>query len=358
MLFPLRFLLVAGLFLFLETSCYPTNSPSAKRLSPLKPRKLSSLAGQTVISGLLVSRQCCGTSDCCDEGSFCCGDIGCCDTDETCCEGGSCCPGSHFCAVADNGNEGCCPVGQDCSGSPEECDTSGYVPCSNEDFCCPPGQTCSRDSNDSPTCITGGGQPQTLTPTTGPLTQYNQPTATRSTQHNQPTGTNGFQNVTIDLSSENEITWSGDWASVGSSCSSSGKGRSHSGNDSSSPSGIMSYSFTGPCVYLSLSGSNVQYSVSIDGEEQNFVFPTTHAQSKSNCTLWSRTDLASGRHNLEIKVYDVSDLRRRGPVDWLFDISQLTITIIASGLLGAGSSNVASWPLVLFSALVCISPYV
>jgi hypothetical protein len=75
-------------------------------------------------------------------------------------------------------------------------------------------------------------------------------------------------------------------------------------------------------VYLSLSGSNVRYTVSIDGEEKSYVSPAT--QSKSNCTIgWSRTDLASGRHNLEIKVSDVGDLRRGGPVDWAFDIAQL-----------------------------------
>ncbi|KAF8212927.1 hypothetical protein K438DRAFT_1928102 [Mycena galopus ATCC 62051] len=361
MLFPLTLLLVAGLFFPLSISSHPTNSPPAKRLTPLEPRKVSSLAGQTVLSGLLVSRQgdgqCCGTSDCCNERSLCCDDMGCCDIDENCCEGGSCCPENYSCAVADNGDEGCCPIGQDCSGSPNECDTSGYVPCSNENFCCPPAQICSRDSNNSPTCIAGGSQTpiQTVTPTTDDSGPPNQPTGTSgggSESQNQ-----GLQNVTIDLSSEAGITWSGDWVSVGSSCSSSGHGRSLSGDSTDNSSGIMAYSFAGPSVYLSLSGNNTQYTVSIDGEETSFTSPST--QSQSGCTIgWSRTDMASGNHTLQIKVSSVSDLRRRQEeAEWAFDILNLIITADGAGLFGAASSNVASWPLVVFSALVCISPY-
>ncbi|KAJ7101831.1 hypothetical protein C8R43DRAFT_242231 [Mycena crocata] len=113
---------------------------------------------------------------------------------------------------------------------------------------------------------------------------------------------------------------------------------------------------TGPCVYLSLSGNNVQYSVSIDGEVTNFVSPS--AESQSDCTIgFSRTGMSSGSHDLQIKVSGVSDMRRRGLIEWAFDILQLLITTLASGLLGDASSNVASWPLVLFSALVCLSPY-
>ncbi|KAJ7105966.1 hypothetical protein C8R44DRAFT_806329 [Mycena epipterygia] len=326
MLFPLRLLLVAGLFLVLGISCHPTNSPPAKRLTPL--------ARQTAINGLLVSRQRCESGVC---------------------PGGQCCPADSQCSDAHNGDEGCCSGGQDCSGPANEC-----VPCSNENFCCPAGQTCSRDSNNSPTCIAGGGQPptQTLTSTTddsGTPTQYNQPTGTGG--DGSQSQNHGLQNVTIDLSSEAGITWSGDWVSSQSSCSSSGKSRSLSGNGTSSSSGVMSYSFTGPCVYLSLSGTNTQYTISIDGEETSFVSPST--QSQSDCTIgWSRTDLASGSHNLEIKVSGVSDLRRRASIDWAFDILELVITAASSGLLGTASSNVASWPLVLFSALVCISPYV
>ncbi|KAJ6555994.1 hypothetical protein B0H19DRAFT_1151727 [Mycena capillaripes] len=363
-------LLAAALFLFLGVSCHPTtSSPPAKRLTLLKPRKPSSLAGyaasrgHTVIDGLLLLRRRCQSEvcqgDCCDEGSSCCGDTACCDNDDNCCEGGTCCSGSDRCAVADNGDEGCCPVGEDCSGSPDECDTSGYVPCSNEHFCCP--ECAARDSDDNPTCVArgGGGQPsiQTLTPTSH---AHSLPTSDGSQSQN-----NGVHNVSVDLSSDTGITWSGDWGSVGSSCSSSRKGKSLSGTGTNSSSGVMSYSFTGPSVYLSFSGSNAWYTVSIDGEEINSV--SLSAQNREDCTMiwWRKTDLSSGSHDLEVTVSGVndtssssSDLQQRGLIDWGFDILQLIVTVAASGLLSAGSSNVASWPLVLFSALVCLSPYV
>ncbi|KAF7365974.1 hypothetical protein MVEN_00473300 [Mycena venus] len=219
-----------------------------------------------------------------------------------------------------------------------------YDPCSNENFCCPTGQTCSRDSDGNPTC---GSQPiQTLT-------------ATTDLSSNQPTGTpnQGLQNVTIDLSSEAGITWSGDWVTVGSSCSSSGKGRSISGNGTSSL-GTMAYSFTGTAAYLSLSGANTEYTVSIDGQETSFKSPST--QSGSDCTItWSQTDLPSGSHNLSIKASGVTDLRRRGAAGWAFNIVDLIFTAAGSGIFSdAASSNIASWPLFLFPVLVCISPYV
>ncbi|KAJ7857430.1 hypothetical protein B0H14DRAFT_3135779, partial [Mycena olivaceomarginata] len=173
-----------------------------------------------------------------------------------------------------------------------------------------------RDSNGNPTC---GSQPiQSLTVTT-------------DRSNNQPTGTpnQGFQNTTIDLSSEAGITWSGDWVTVG-SCSSTGKGRSISGNGTSSSSGSMTYSFTGTAAYLSLSGANTQYTVSIDGQETSFTSPPT--QSGSDCTItYSQTDLRSGSHNLSIKASSVTDMRRRGlggasAAEWAFNIFDLVLT--------------------------------
>jgi hypothetical protein len=42
---------------------------------------------------------------------------------------------SDYCDVVD-GTQGCCEIGKVCTGTSDECDKAGYVPCTNDDFCC------------------------------------------------------------------------------------------------------------------------------------------------------------------------------------------------------------------------------
>ncbi|KAJ7328248.1 hypothetical protein DFH08DRAFT_815755 [Mycena albidolilacea] len=299
MLFPLRLVLVVGLFLFLGISCHSTNSPPAKRLTLLKPRKVSnSLMRQTVIRGLLVSRQHCESEVRCQEG-------GCCDTDENCCE-------ATIVPSPTTGMKDVAPPGRTARDHPMMNATPVMSPVPMKTSAVLLAKLAvARDSDGNPTC---GSQPiQTLTVTTGTPNQ-------------------GNQNVTIDLASEAGITWSGDWVTVG-SCSSSGNGTA---------------------AYLSLSGANTRYAVSIDGQETSFTSPST--QNGSGCTItWSQTDLRSGSHNLTIKASGVTDLQRRGgaaAAEWAFNIFDLILTAAGSGIFGdAASSNAVSWPLFIFPAL-------
>jgi hypothetical protein len=82
---------------------------------------------------------------------------------ETCSDGGCCPADTYYCDVVD-GQTGCCPLGNTCTGGPVGCVTAGYVPCANDDFCCPSGYTCYRDNTGTPACSIDSGPPPTPNP--------------------------------------------------------------------------------------------------------------------------------------------------------------------------------------------------
>ncbi|KAJ6560100.1 hypothetical protein B0H19DRAFT_1146499 [Mycena capillaripes] len=361
---------------------------------------------QTTIPGLLVSRftldaracpggyglcangRCCvAGSDCCkvgccDPGNWCyatgccklseggCDNLGCCPLGDNCCKGGGCCAAGDNCVIVD-GHKGCCPIGKTCTGSPGQCDISGYVPCANDDFCCLPGDTCFRDSNNNPGCRgSGGGSPPTTTPittthkttTTPPTTTPETPTTTddnsktsSSTPASTGTGTapnspppppSGSKNVVIDVSSSTEITWTGDWFLVPSTCSSGSKAKRCSGNSSVIADGIMGYFFTGSSIYLSVASTNAQYIVTIDGETTNFGGGSSDAiAAPANCTFgWSKTNLVgTGQHFLQISILGaIDDTKRDFDAPWSLDIQNLVITQPGSLVSGAAGSTGSS----------------
>ncbi|KAJ7152422.1 hypothetical protein C8R46DRAFT_1197630 [Mycena filopes] len=245
---------------------------------------------------------------------------------------------SSYCDVVD-GVQGCCPTGK--------CDISGYVPCTNDDFCCHvsifevPGETCYRDASGNPGCRSGGGgggSPTTKTTTT---------THTPSTTGNAggtPTGS-AAQNVTIDVSSleTGGIAWVGDWVLVPSSCTPGKMARAVSGNGTIVGDGANSsaaYFFAGTAIYLSVASRNVQYVVTIDGEDTTS-YGVNNSATPANCTFgWSRTGLSAiGEHFLQISIVGPAasdsdsdtrvlsqDLKKASTDPWMLEMQNLVIT--------------------------------
>ncbi|KAF7373058.1 hypothetical protein MSAN_00513300 [Mycena sanguinolenta] len=413
-----------------------TSSSPGRLLVPLKPRynKLSSKKQNHrrsgVISGLLVRQSCepgyggcsdggccpiggdcCASGGCCDTGEWCysdfccllsetgCDNKGCCDVGDNCCEGGSCCASSDYCAVVD-GVQGCCEIGKTCTGSSNQCDKSGYSPCTNDNYCCPTGETCFRDSNNNPGCESGGGggggtTTTKKTTTTTPATTTTKGTTTTTTNLNTataggsapssapssaPAAPAGSENVVIDVSTELDITWTGDWVVVPSSCNSGSKAKKVSGNSTSFEDGIMSFSFTGTRVYVSVVSVNAQYTISIDSAETDYGSPSGATATPSNCTFgWSRTNLTAEEHFISISIFGAIDERRDIEAPWSLELQNLVITQPSSasvslsggqssstssakagadGNLSAASMNSISWSLLVFTAtMATISLY-
>ncbi|KAJ7211633.1 hypothetical protein GGX14DRAFT_448932 [Mycena pura] len=93
---------------------------------PLSPRAGTGLTPSKRIEGLLGVRQLecdpgfdlCGDG-CCLDGEGCCsGSDTCCPVAGECCNdaGGGCCSSDEYCAVDKQGDPGCCPNGEVCSG--------------------------------------------------------------------------------------------------------------------------------------------------------------------------------------------------------------------------------------------------
>ncbi|KAJ7200674.1 hypothetical protein B0H12DRAFT_1164147 [Mycena haematopus] len=374
----------------------------ARRLMPLKPQynRLSSqslVQRSMIISGLLVARQSCDPGYglcstgavvplaatavhqavcCCNSGQWCyvanicclrtehgCDNKGCCDIGDNCCDGGNCCSASDYCTVVD-GRQGCCEIGKVCTGTSNQCDETGYVPCTNEDFCCPAGQTCFRDSNNNPGCESGGGGggsggSPTTTKTT---TTTHQATTTKAATPPQTTATTtssqttvasgstapssapppppGSQNVVIDVSSDIDITWTGDWITVPSSCTPGSKAKAVSGNSTTTADGLMSFSFTGTRIYVSVASLNVQYIISLDGAETPSG-TSAATPAPRNCTFgWMQTNLSVGTHFLGISIFGAVDVGRRDiESPWALELQNLVITEPSSSVTGQSSST-------------------
>ncbi|KAJ6465542.1 hypothetical protein C8R47DRAFT_1155007 [Mycena vitilis] len=384
----------------------PWRAP-AQRVVPLKPQNTGGLLPvtqsqsrrETTIPGLLARQSCptgyglCGNGRCCKAGSDCC-KVGCCDPGnwcyasgcckrsengcdnrgccafgDKCCSGGGCCSSGDYCAVVD-GVKGCCPNGKVCTGSSGLCDKSGYVPCANDDFCCLPGDTCYRDSNNSPGCRAGGGgsppttkpttthttttPPPTTTHTTTPITTTPIPSATNSpiaVPSSVPAPPSGSKNVVIDVSSSTEITWTGDWVLVPSTCTPGNKAKRVSGNSTSFASGIMGYFFAGSSVYLSVVSTNAQYTVSIDNVDTDYGSSgSSPTVAPINCTFgWSRNNLTGvGQHYLSIEIFGASDAgtlhsgKRDILAPWSLEVQNFVITQPSSTTGGGVGSGAAS----------------
>ncbi|KAJ6471441.1 hypothetical protein C8R45DRAFT_1014388 [Mycena sanguinolenta] len=411
-----------------------TSSSSASLLMPLKPRynRLSSqkqnLRRSGVISGLLVRQSCepgfgacsnggccpvggdcCANDGCCDAGEWCyaagccllsedgCDNKGCCDIGDNCCEGGSCCASSDYCAVVD-GVQGCCENGKVCTGTSNQCDKSGYSPCTNDDFCCPTGETCFRDSNNNPGCESGGGggggggSPTTTTKATTTTHQTTTTKGTTATTNSNtaapssapssvPAAPAGSKNVVIDVSTDLNISWTGDWVVVPSTCTPGSKAQQVSGDSTSFADGFMSFSFTGTCVYVSVASLNAQYSITIDGDETEFGSLSGATPTPGNCTFgWSRTNLTAEEHLIGISIFGLTDERRDIEALWSLEVQNLVITQPSSasvslsegqssstasakagdtGNLSAASMNSISWSLlaVFMATMVTIPSY-
>ncbi|KAJ7063955.1 hypothetical protein C8F01DRAFT_1367404 [Mycena amicta] len=349
-----------------------------KKLTPLKPQTFNQPSAQTdmhsqrVISGLLYPEErackagyglcstgyccqlggdCCTEGGCCDAGDWCystfccklsqdgCDSRGCCAIGDNCCEGGGCCSSSDYCIITD-GIQACCPIGEVCSGISNQCDESGFVPCSNEDFCCKPGETCFRDSAGNPGCKSGGGGGGGVTTTTKTTatTHTATPTTTTGTTANAPTSVpappSGSSNVVIDVTVEEEITWTGDWSIVDSTCKAGANARKCTGDDINFNNGMLEYSFTGTAIYVSLWTTNAQYTIFLDddftayGDSEG----SNPAATPKNCTFgWSKTGLSAGSHYLSISLIGpVVDLRRDAKRDsgspYSLEIQSFTIT--------------------------------
>ncbi|KAJ7159611.1 hypothetical protein C8R46DRAFT_1224192 [Mycena filopes] len=270
----------------------------------------------STIAGLLVARACspgyglCGNGGCCPVGGACCTE-GCCPTGEWC-YGTGCCLRTQNGSVQEHWLS---------ATSPAMClvPTTISVVCPekhavskrtikyrfNSNFCT---VLEDRDASGNPGCRSGGGgggSPTTKTTTT---------THTPSTTGNSggtPTGS-AAQNVTIDVSSleSGGIAWVGDWVLVPSSCTPSKMARAVTGNGTSvGGANSLAYFFAGTAIYLSVASRNLQYVVTIDGEDTTSYGVNNSASSPptptpANCTFgWSRTGLSAiGEHFLQISI--------------------------------------------------------
>jgi len=138
----------------------------------------------------------------------------------------------------------------------------------------------------------------------------------------------------------------------------------------------MGYSFTGTCVYLSVSSNNAQYIVSIDSDETQYGSSSSTTPAPSNCTFgWTRTNLTgTSTHFLQISVFGAIDSRRDIEAPWALEIQNLVITkpdssvstnsqaeasttAVGSGSLNAASTTLVPWRLVIFTVLLSICFY-
>ncbi|EKM52517.1 uncharacterized protein PHACADRAFT_211765 [Phanerochaete carnosa HHB-10118-sp] len=62
--------------------------------------------------------------------------------------------------VMKDGQPGCCPDGEVCTGTSNDCSDPDYEPCESFDFCCPPGYTCFESGCEPPS-----GGPNTIVST-------------------------------------------------------------------------------------------------------------------------------------------------------------------------------------------------
>ncbi|KAJ7077458.1 hypothetical protein C8R44DRAFT_826141 [Mycena epipterygia] len=313
-----------------------TDSPRSSSLTPLEPFNIRTKA-QNVIRGLLGLHQ--GS---CDPGYSPCDSVSCCPTGDSCCSlSNGCCPFGYYCDL-----DGCCPNGEVCIGSGGGCANSGAFPCPDGDGCCPDGDTCYRDSNNIGRCRAGGGSPPPTTKATTPKTTTTthtavttipdeptttQPGAPGTTPSSQitsfstgptsaPTAPAGSTQIVVDVTNTN-ITWTGAWVTVTSSCSGGNSKKIMTGNTSALWS--MTYSFQGAAVYVQVASTNADYVVGMDGVDTYYGVIGGETPTPANCTFgWKSENLAAGtKHLLQINVYGASTQGLLSP--WSFEMQNL-----------------------------------
>ncbi|KAJ7818976.1 hypothetical protein B0H14DRAFT_3876836 [Mycena olivaceomarginata] len=273
------------------------------------------------------------------------------------CGDGSYCPAGEYCDVVD-GLKGCCPDGKTCTSTYWKFryvhHARLYSLCRRRFLLSAWTHRCYRDSANTPRCSAGGGggggegSPPTTKATTTHNNYYTETTDHTPTTSNTvgtttphttapisvPTPSSGSKNVVIDVTTNSDISWDGDWVVVTSSCTSSNKAKSCSGGSDTFSSNNMLYSFTGEhrtSIYLSVASSNAQYMVTFDGEETNYGDPNSSNSTSTpgNCTFgWSRTNLSTGPHLLGIMIFgaSISDTTRDFESPWSVEVQNLVVT--------------------------------
>ncbi|KAJ7890161.1 hypothetical protein B0H14DRAFT_2690767 [Mycena olivaceomarginata] len=316
-----RVLLVATLFQHINGAieATETDAPRSSRITTLKPFNTRTRS-QTVIRGLLGLRQ--GS---CDPGYSRCDSVSCCPTGDSCCSlSDGCCPVGYYCDL-----DGCCPNGKFCTGSSNECVNAGDFLCPDGDGCCPNGDTCYRDSENIGRCRAGGGSPPP--PTTKTTT-----TKTTATTTKPGTTTHSSQIETISIATgptsaptaphRTNITWTGSWLTVTSSCSSGKQAKKISGTASSFATGTMSYSFQGTAVYVQVASTNAYYVVVIDEVDTSYGVSGGSTPTPANCTFgWKSENLAAGPHLLEITAYGASPESPDLDIPWSLEMQNLVV---------------------------------
>ncbi|KAJ3572290.1 hypothetical protein NP233_g3177 [Leucocoprinus birnbaumii] len=298
----------------LATSITP-GQPVLRAIQPYRPAKRSA-----TIKGLLQIRQ---TNDGCDIGFHSCGPTFCCRNDQNCDLGG------------------CCPIGQTCIGTSDECTDPSLVLCPDKSVCCSPSDTCVTDSFGTTSCQTGGGggggtgntsPTQQPTPTTRPVTTNvitplqnttipglgGLPSASSGSSGASPTAAAG-QTMTTYAASDSSITYHGSWSTVSSSCTSNGRQTS-----------TMKDSFTlmvpsASSIYLHLDRSAfVSYDVYINNN--NNIATTPFNDDPETCTYNAITlPSTTSNVNLTVLVWGVLRNGRRQVDSWTYKINEILV---------------------------------
>ncbi|KAF8184591.1 hypothetical protein K438DRAFT_1974376 [Mycena galopus ATCC 62051] len=272
-------------------------------------------------------------------------------------------PGETYCAVDSNGNEGCCPNGQICSGGGGVGGGGGSgggettTPKTTEKA--PPP---TRTTTQNPT--THKVPPPTTTHTTPihseddhtdvstPIpspTSSGSTTPTSSGSTTPPTAGPGTQNVWASVDST-QITWVGEWVSIVSTCNATSKAKRCSGESSLDAIGSMSYTFTGYSIAMSFSSSNLAYNVSINGKSWSFGQTDASDAKASNCTydvVYTVTAGAEQLISVEVLTLDTAALSRRRELEertdsdgpWHLDVNDFVIQVAGTSATATATST-------------------
>ncbi|KAJ7169672.1 hypothetical protein C8R46DRAFT_206764 [Mycena filopes] len=293
---PHLILTVLGLLSVISASLgqHHALQPRHTQLKPLKP--------VAVIPGLLRRAAACDT---CGIGGVCCSNGECCGTAQRCCSDGGCCEITQFCDTV-AGVKGCCPVGAVCDG--------------------PPKTSTSKTSTGT--------------------SAASSPTASHTALTSVPTPPSGSQNVEIDMS-DSTLEFSGQWASIKSSCNSSATSKSVSSDGiTEAEFSTISYSFTGSAVYLKTSSIKAHWTIILDGDETEYGTDTGFGElaATPNCTYgWWRDNLASTyRHTIDISAYGATSsgaMSGRAGQAWALEVHNFVVTKPSNSSSSSSSGN-------------------
>ncbi|KAJ6556058.1 hypothetical protein B0H19DRAFT_1235403 [Mycena capillaripes] len=162
------------------------------------------------------------------------------------------------------------------------------------------------------------------TPTTTQPGTTTPPTQIATGPTSAPTAPAGSTQIVVDVSSNN-ITWTGSWLTVTSSCSSGSKAKKISGTADSFETGTMSYSFQGTAVYVQVASINAYYAVVIDEMDTTYGL-SGDSPTPANCTFgWKSENLVTGTHLLEITAYGASSEPQGLQTPWSLEMQNLVV---------------------------------